>query len=58
EADLNIVMNLDGEYIEIQGTGEGATFSRDTLDELLDIAAKGIQDLFEIQQPWHYSGKE
>jgi len=58
EADLNIVMNLDGEYIEIQGTGEGATFSRDSLDELLDIAAKGIQDLFEIQQPWHYSGKE
>ena len=58
EADLNIVMNLDGEYIEIQGTGEGATFSRDTLDELLDIAAKGIQDLFEIQQPWHYSGME
>ena len=53
EADLNIVMNLDGEYIEIQGTGEGATFSRDTLDELLDLAAKGIQDLFEIQQPWH-----
>ena len=58
EADLNIVMNLDGEYIEIQGTGEGATFSRDTLDELLDLAAKGIQDLFEIQQPWHYSRKE
>ena len=58
EADLNIVMNLDGEYIEIQGTGEGATFSRNTLDELLDLAAKGIQDLFEIQQPWHISWKE
>lgn len=58
EADLNIVMNLEGEYIEIQGTGEGATFSRETLDELLDVAAKGIQDLFEIQQTWHYSGKE
>lgn len=52
DADLNIVMNLDGEYIEIQGTGEGATFSRDMLDELLDYAVKGIQDLFVIQEPW------
>lgn len=52
DADLNIVMNLAGEYIEIQGTGEGATFSRDMLDELLDYAAKGIQDLFIIQEPW------
>jgi len=58
EADLNIVMNLDGEYIEIQGTGEGATFSRDMLNDLLDLAAKGIQDLFVIQEPWHYSGKD
>ena len=58
EADLNIVMNLAGEYIEIQGTGEGATFSRDMLDQLLNLAAKGIMDLFEIQQPWHYSGTE
>ena len=58
EADLNIVMNQDGEYIEIQGTGEGATFSRDMLSELLDLSAKGIQDLFKIQQPWHYSGKD
>ena len=58
DADLNIVMNLDGEYIEIQGTGEGATFSRDMLDELLDIAANGIRDLFILQQPWHYSRKE
>lgn len=55
EADLNIVMNQAGEYIEIQGTGEGATFSREMLDVLLDYAAKGIQDLFIIQKPWHSS---
>ncbi len=55
EADLNIVMNQAGEYIEIQGTGEGATFSREMLDALLDIAAKGIQDLLIIQKQWHSS---
>ncbi len=55
EADLNIVMNQAGEYIEIQGTGEGATFSREMLDALLDIAAKGIQDLLLIQKQWHSS---
>ncbi len=58
EADLNIVMNMDGEYIEIQGTGEGATFSRDLLNELLDLSTKGIKDLFNYQQTWHYSAKD
>ena len=47
EADLNIVMNQAGEYIEIQGTGEGATFSREDLEILLDYAAEGIQELFK-----------
>ena len=55
EADLNIVMNQAGEYIEVQGTGEGATFSREILDALLDYAAKGIQDLLLIQEEWHSS---
>ena len=58
EADLNIVMNMDGEYIEVQGTGEGATFSRELLNDLLDISTKGINDLFKYQQTWHYSGKD
>jgi len=56
DADLNIVMNLDGEYIEIQGTGEGATFSRERLNDLLDLSSAGIQELFKIQKSWHYSG--
>jgi len=58
EADLNIVMNMDEEYIEIQGTGEGATFSRDQLNDLLDLSTEGIKDLYKHQKPWHYSEKD
>ena len=49
-ADLNIVMTAGGDYIEVQGTGEGAVFSRAELDQLLDLAQLGIQQLFEIQE--------
>jgi ribonuclease PH len=49
EADLNVVMNQAGDFIEIQGTGEGATFSRDDLDKMLDYAANGIQQLISLQ---------
>ncbi len=45
EADLNVVMNQEGEFIEIQGTAEGSTFSRDTLDTMLGYAESGIQQL-------------
>lgn len=50
EVDANIVMNAEGEYIEVQGTAEGKVFSRDTLDHLLDLATKGIGELLAIQQ--------
>jgi ribonuclease PH len=50
EVDLNVVMNGRGEFIEVQATGEAATFSRATLDELLDMAYKGIGQLLVIQQ--------
>jgi len=49
EADLNIVMNQYGDFIEVQGTGEGATFSRSDLDLMLNIAELGIQQLFSLQ---------
>jgi ribonuclease PH len=49
-ADFNIVMNSKGEYIEVQGTAEGKTYDRDTLDSVLNIAEKGIQQLFAVQQ--------
>ncbi len=45
EVDLNVVMNSAGEFIEIQGTGEEATFSREQLDQMLEYAQKGIEEL-------------
>ena len=49
EVDMNVVMNDKGEFIEVQGTGEEATYTRAELNTLLDLAEKGINDLFEIQ---------
>ena len=50
EVDFNIVMNDAGEFIEVQGTAEGNPFSRESMDELIALAQKGINELFEIQQ--------
>lgn len=50
EVDMNVIMNDKGEYIEIQGTGEEATFSRQELNELLDLAEKGIYELIDLQK--------
>ena len=48
--DMNVVMTDDDRLIEVQGTAEGAPFTRGRLNELLDIAAKGIKDLNAIQK--------
>jgi len=48
--DFNVVMNDKGEYVEIQGTAEGKPFSRQALDSLLALAAKGINNLFQVQR--------
>mgnify|MGYP002624491133 CR=1 FL=1 len=50
DVDMNVAMNHKGEFIEIQGTGEGGTFSRDQLDELLALAGKGIRQLMKVQR--------
>jgi len=50
DVDLNVVMNANGEFIEIQGTAEGGAFPRATLNQLLDLAHKGIGDLLKIQR--------
>ncbi len=50
EADVNVVMNADGEFIEVQGTAEGDPFPRGILDAMLDLAEKGIEKLLVIQQ--------
>jgi ribonuclease PH len=47
--DMNLVMNAAGEYIEVQGTGEEATYSRDQLNALLDIGSAGIRQLLDAQ---------
>jgi ribonuclease PH len=48
--DMNIVMNEKKEFIEVQGTGENATFSRIELNTLLDLAEKGNMELIEKQK--------
>ncbi|MEX2214026.1 MAG: ribonuclease PH [Phycisphaeraceae bacterium] len=50
DVDMNVAMNHKGEFIEIQGTGEGGTFTRKQLDELLALAGKGIGQLMKIQR--------
>jgi ribonuclease PH len=50
DVDLNVVMNEEGKYIEIQGTSERRALSRDELDVLLDLAEKGIKELFKKQE--------
>ncbi len=50
EVDMNVVMSAVGDFVEVQGTAEGGTFSRATLDTLLDLAWKGIQELLKVQQ--------
>ena len=48
--DMNLVMNSAGEFIEVQGTGEEATFSENQLNELLALGKAGIRELLSIQQ--------
>ena len=48
--DMNVVGTGDGELIEVQGTAEGAPFSRAELDALLDLATGGIADLVALQR--------
>ena len=49
EVDLNVAMTGQGKWVEVQGTAEGAPFSRDALDRMLDLAAEGIQELIRRQ---------
>lgn len=48
--DMNVVMTGSGEFVEIQGTGEEATFSRSQLDSMLELAESGIQKLLAEQR--------
>ncbi|MBM3248476.1 MAG: ribonuclease PH [Candidatus Omnitrophica bacterium] len=50
EVDMNIVMTGNGEFIEVQGTAEGKTFTKEQMDKLLALAKKGIEELTGIQR--------
>jgi ribonuclease PH len=50
ETDMNVVMNGDGGFIEVQGTAEAAPFSGDELNQMLDLAKQGIANLVRVQQ--------
>jgi ribonuclease PH len=52
ETDMNVVMTGDGRFVEVQGTAEGAPFSRGELDGLLDLAATGIARIHELQRQY------
>ena len=49
EVDMNVVATDTGTLVEIQGTGEGATFPRSTLDKMLDLAMASCEQLFALQ---------
>ena len=50
ETDMNVVMNGDGRFIEVQGTAEGHPYSRDELDAMLALAEKGIAEIVAAQR--------
>jgi ribonuclease PH len=50
KVDMNIVMTDEGEFIEVQGTGEESPFSRKDLDELLALGEKGNKQMIQIQK--------
>ena len=49
EVDMNVVATADGRLVEVQGTAEGAPFSRSALDEMVDLALAGCDRLFALQ---------
>ncbi len=49
ETDMNIIMDANGNFIEVQGTAEGSPFSPDEMTAMLDLGAKGIKELMQFQ---------
>jgi ribonuclease PH len=50
EADCNVVMTAGSQFVEVQGTGEQGTFTRTELDEMLELAGRGIRQLLAAQR--------
>ncbi len=49
EVDMNVIMTAAGEFVEIQGTGEHNTFTRQQLNDMLDLAERGCHELIQTQ---------
>ena len=50
KVDMNVIMTDEGKFVEVQGTGEESPFSRDDLNDLFDLAEKGIKQMIHIQK--------
>ena len=50
KVDMNIIGTDDGQFVEIQGTGEEAPFTRSELNEILDLGEKGIKQMIQVQK--------
>ncbi len=50
DVDMNIVCTGEGDFVEVQGTGEATVFGRSQLDALLDLGVSGCADLAEAQR--------
>ena len=50
EVDMNVVMTSSGEVIDVQATAERKAFSRETLTELVELAARGVEEIAEVQR--------
>lgn len=50
DVDMNIVMTNKGEFVEVQGTGEEATFTHSDLMNLISLATKGCRELYQVQR--------
>jgi ribonuclease PH len=51
DVDMNVIATEKGELIEVQGTAEGSPFSLESHDELINLAMKGIKDIFKVMKP-------
>ncbi|HHL18185.1 MAG TPA: ribonuclease PH [Thiothrix sp.] len=49
ETDMNIIMNEAGQFIEVQGTAEGQAFNREEMNQMLQLADKGIKEIIALQ---------
>lgn len=50
KVDMNVIMTNEGEFVEVQGTGEESPFTRAELNELLDLGEKGVKQMIQVQK--------